>query len=241
MVNTRNSTAKKLASMERVNEATAAPTDYISSDTEVNRLIESLSPESKQLVKVLTMIISIELSVKLSTVQKELSEKDKKIDLLTGEVNGLKEKINDLESNIDSVDQYERRDTIILNGPSLPQENNNEHTTSVVINTIKDNLKINLKESDISVSHRLGVPKQQKNRPIIVKLMNRTLKQDLIGACINLKPKLYINESLTPKRRSLFNTILNIRREHKAKFQQCYTKDGTIMIKLQNSTAKHYS
>ena len=154
-------------------------------------------------------------------------------------MNGLQDKISDLESNLDNVDQYERRDTIILSGPSIPAETNTEHTTSVVVNTIKDNLKINLKDSDISVSHRLGSQKQQRNRPIIVKLTNRTLKHDLIGACIQLKPQLYINESLTPKRKNLFNTILNIRRQHKAKFQQCYTKEGTIFIKLHNSTIKY--
>ena len=239
MVNTRSTSAKKFSNMENLNEATTPSTENTTSESEVNRLIESLSPESRQLVKVLTMIISIELSVKLSNIQKELDEKDKKLDLLTSEVNGLKEKIFDLESNIDTVDQYERRDTIILSGPSLPPETNNEHTATVVIDTIKDNLKINLKETDISVTHRLGPQKQQRNRPIIVKLMNRSLKQDLVGACINLKPKLFINESLTPKRRNLFNTVLNIRRQLKAKFQQCYTKDGTVIIKLRNSTVKH--
>ena len=104
MVNTRTSAAKKLAKMENVNEATTASTENINSDSEVNRLIETLSPESRKLVKVLTMIISIELSVKLSTVQNELAEKDKKLEQLTSEVNGLKEKIHDLESNIDNVD-----------------------------------------------------------------------------------------------------------------------------------------
>ena len=69
--------------------------------------------------------------------------------------------------------------------------------------------------------------------------MTRNLKHDLVGACVQLKPKLYINESLTPKRRNLLNTVLTIRKDHKAKFQQCYTKDGTIMVKLKNSTVKH--
>ena len=54
-----------------------------------------------------------------------------------------------------------------------------------------------------------------------------------------MKPKLYINESLTPRRRVLFNTVLQIRKAHRQKFQQCYTKDGKVIVKLRNSTVKH--
>ncbi|XP_045107556.1 uncharacterized protein LOC123502498 [Portunus trituberculatus] len=71
-----------------------------------------------------------------------------------------------------------------------------EATNDTVINTIKDNLNVTIKDSDISISHRLGKQKQQNNRPIIVKLANRSLKQDLVGACVRTKPRnLYINES----------------------------------------------
>ena len=49
-----------------------------------------------------------------------------------------------METHIDSVEQYERRDTVILSGSSLPLETNTEHTPSVVVNTIKETLKINI-------------------------------------------------------------------------------------------------
>ena len=172
-------------------------------------------------------------------LRQSLEEKDKQIKDLTCEVNGLKSKVCELEANIDSVDQYERRDTIILSGPALPPETNNELTNNVVISAIKDNLRINISESDLSITHRLGPHTQQRKRPIIVKLTNRTLKQDLVGACVRLKPQVYIIESLTPRRRILFNTVLHIRKTHKQKFQQCFTKDGKITIKLRNSTVKH--
>ena len=74
---------------------------------------------------------------------------------------------------------------------------------------------------------------------MIVKLVNRYLKYDLVGACIQLKPNLYINESLTPKRLSLFKAVLNIRKLHRERFSQLHTKDGNIIVKLKNSTVKH--
>ena len=126
--------------MER-NEPVTQTTECDSDESEVNRLIGSLSQESQSLVKVLTLIISIQLSQKLSNINKELEKKDKQIQNLTSVVNDLQDKISDLESNLDNVDQYERRDTIIPSGPSVPTETDTEHTASVVVNTIKDNLK----------------------------------------------------------------------------------------------------
>lgn len=231
MVNT-----KKSASNE---EATDDTTTFLCDDPELLSQLGTLSAESRTLVQVLTKIIFTKIGDRFDTLEAALVEKDREIKHLTSEVNGLKDKVDELETTIDSVDQYERRDTIILSGSALPQETAMEITNNTVIKTIKDNLQVNIKDSDISISHRLGQQKQQKNRPIIVKLLNRSLKQDLVGACVRMKPNLYINESLTPRRRVLFNTVLHIRRTHKQKFQQCFTKDGKIIIKLRNSAVKH--
>lgn len=229
MVNTRTSSNAK-----QENEATATTTE-----TDVNALLETLPEEYKIVVKVITEIISTQFSEKIVNLHKEITEKDKLINHLTSEVTTLTSRVDDLEHHLDDLDQYQRRDTLILSGASLPLETTHENATNVVTQTIKEHLRINIRETDISVSHRLGKPNQQQNRPIIVKLVNRSLKQDLVGACIQLRPQLFVNESLTPKRRALLNKVLAIRKEHKPKFQQCYTQDGRIVIKLKNSTHKH--
>lgn len=229
MVNTRNSST---AMSKEDNEAKTT------TEADVNALLETLPEEYKIVVKVITEIISAQLSEKMVNLQKELVEKDKQINNLKSEVTTLTSRVDDLELHLDNVDQYERRDTVILSGASLPPESSQENTTNIVTQAIREHLKLNIKETDISVSHRLGKPTQQQNRPIIVKLVNRSLKQDLVGACIKLRPQLYVNESLTPKRRFLLNKVLAIRKVHKAKFQQCYTQDGRIVIKLRNSTQK---
>lgn len=112
------------------------------------------------------------------------------------------------------MDQYERRYTVIIGGPVLPPETTSENTVNVVVSTVNDHLKINLKETDISVAHTLGSPQQQPQRQMIVKLTNRSLKYDLIGACMRVKPQLYINKNLAPNRKSVMNTILAIRKAH---------------------------
>lgn len=108
---------------------------------------------------------------------------------------------------------------VVLTGPSLPPETPSEHTTSIMVSSIKRNQELNIKESDISITHKLEPHEHQRNWKIIVKLMNRSLKQDLISVYIQLKLKIYINESLTPKCRIFFNAILGTRREHRSKFQ----------------------
>ena len=81
---------------------------------------------------------------------------------------------------------------------------------------------------------------QPSNRPIIVKLHSRQKKDDIMTACITVKPNLYINESLTPKRLGLFKIIRNIRKNNEDLFQQLYTKDGTICVKLKCSNQKYF-
>ena len=136
--------------------------------------------------------------------------------------------------------KYERRDTIIVSGPDLPKEELNENSVDVVVRSIRENLHINLNNSNINVAHRLGAKKSQNDsRPIIVKLQSRQTKYTIMNACVTVRPNLYINESLTTKRRSLFKIVWDIRKQHREKFQQCYTNDGKIVVKLKHSHRKH--
>lgn len=164
--------------------------DFISSD------IAHLSEEGKVIVNTIVKALCI-----LS------KEKDEKIEKLPDRVNSLEDTVSKLENQLDDVEQYERRDTIIISGPVLPKEQNHENPTDLVVKAIKDNLHINLNHADINVAHRLGSKTQNKERPVIVKLLNRSKKSEIMEACVKVKPSLYVNESLTPKRRNIFNTV----------------------------------
>lgn len=193
----------------------------------INQDIASLSPEGKTIVGAI-----------VKALQVMSDAKDQCIMQLRKKVTTLENKVTDLENHIDEISQYERRDTIILSGPALPQVNNNENSTLVAANAIKDNLKINFSPVDINVAHRIG-NKSAQNRPMIVKLHSRQKKDDIMTACLTVRPNLYINESLTPKRLGLFKVIWNIRKNNRDLFQQLYTKDGKIYIKLKCSNQKH--
>lgn len=208
-------------------------------NAELPELLNSLSEESRTLVKIIKMVITEQFRGEIQTLREELVKRDSEITQLKTEVKDLNIKVEDLESHLDSIEQYQRRDTVIISGPALPQESQHENPVHLIVNTLKDTLKINVQEQDISVAHRLGPFNQNHPRPMIVKLMNRSHKYDIIGACLTIKPDLYINESLTPSRLNLFKKILAIRKQHRQKFSQCHTKDGKIIVKLGNSMMKH--
>ena len=186
--------------------------------------INLLSEEGKTIVRIL-----------LKAMNNMSDSKDQTIKQMQTKIEKLENSVIQLQDQLDDVNQYERRDTIIVGGSALAQEIPNENSAEVIVRTIKDQLKINITQNDINVAHRIG---NSTKRPIIVKLHSRQKKEDIMSACITIKPNLHINESLTPKRRALFKQIWEIRKNNRELFQQCYTKDGKICVKLKCSNLK---
>lgn len=199
----------------------------------------NLSGELLTVINIIGKVIQSQFDTYLTKLDQINKVKDEKITHLESKVCALENKITVLQDTIDDVDQYERRDTVIISGPSLPDETTHENPADLIVNTIKQQLHINMTHSDINVAHRLGTKQQDKKRPIIVKLQNRAKKSELVQACVTVKPQLYINESLSPRRRSIYSTVRKIRAQHKHLFQQCYTSDGKIIVKLKSSATKY--
>ncbi|KAK3895532.1 hypothetical protein Pcinc_000770 [Petrolisthes cinctipes] len=160
----------------------------------------NLPGDMQALVTIIGKVIQTQFDTYFSKFDNLNTAKNRQIDQMQTKINELENKIINLEITIDDVDQYERRDTVIISGPSLPHESTNENPCDLIVNTIKHHLHVNMTHADINVAHRIGRKTQGKTRPIIVKLQNRIKKSELVHACITVKPQLYINESLTPKR-----------------------------------------
>ena len=113
--------------------------------------------------------------------------------------------------------------------------------------TLNGVLHLHTSPGDVNGAHRFGrkqvsedgASSSKHKRPIIVKLHSRTLKSMIIKKCIETKPKLYVNESLSPVRRAIYRRFLGIRREHKGLITQLHTTDGNIIIKLKDETERH--
>ena len=162
------------------------------------------------------------------------SEKDKKISDLSLEVDSLKRKAEKMEDQIDESDQYERRDTLIISGDSLPESSSDEDCTRIICQAVQEKLNYIVSPTEISVAHRLG-PKSSSQRPdkrkIIAKFCRRNTKKDLLAAARRVKPNnLYINESLTAQRQTICFALRKAKKDYPNKISGVSTVDGRVFV-----------
>ena len=223
--------------------------------------LSSLSNDSKILYKAIEKSITTHVKnitdhydAQIAIKDEQISNLAKKVDSLETTNSQLLDRVKRLEFDLDETAQYERRDTLILSGSMIPAEQTGEDPSQMVVDIIKDHLKVPFNIKDINVAHRLGRMRKESSfsRPIIVKLLSRSKKSQIVHARISQSksnessnagntPVLHINESLTPVRRTLFYKARQLRKKHPDLFKQLYTKDGKIMIKLTATGDRKYS
>ena len=191
--------------------------------TEKNQKIKELERNHQQLMEQnVDMINAMEIN---STAIKKL--KDLQIDnleekLLEAEVckGKLIKKISSLEEKIDATEAYERRDTVILSG-AIPPVSPNENIRQVTVDLIKSKYRnFDITPNDISVCHRLQSKSPSNGSPkppnIYVKFVRRDSKRELIRTskeqARETQNKLFANESLTPTRTAILQSLLKIKR-----------------------------
>ena len=187
-----------------------------------------------------------ELVEENTLLKSQLLNQTQELQSLREEVKQLNDNISDqnnrfikLESYVDSLDSYIRRETVIISSEDIPSETSDENCTKLAIDLVKSKLNYEIKSEDISIAHRLGKKLPDKKRPLIVKLTRRSIKHQMVRKCVQKRPlKFGINESLSPLRRSIFNTLRAVKKDYND-IQQLHTNDGTIIMKL-NSTGETY-
>ena len=173
-----------------------------------------------------------ELRDEISSLKEMMSSRDDCIQTLTEEVSTLKEKIQKLENLVDDEDAFVRRESLILSGTAVPPATNGEICSNVAREVLKNKIKLELDPNEISVCHRLG-PKPQAQgpdtRPLTVRFCRRdTKRRILFTKRDNADPRytLHINESLTPKRRTIMYALRQIRKAHPNIVTGCNTLEG---------------
>ena len=189
--------------------------------------LDDLSEESRSIV----MLFRNDISELKTHFESLLKRKDAEISELKESVSHLKEELSKAKLLIDDADAYERKDTVILSGEHIPLAETGENCIEIVKNIVKDHFKINLSTETISTAHRLGrkPPNQTPDRRnIVVKLVRRDLKQDLIHASRKqMRPaKLFVFESLTPSRNTLLYALRQMKKSKLIK--GCTSYDGRI-------------
>ena len=107
--------------------------------------------------------------------------------------------VQSLCSDIDVIEQYERRDTLIITGPDLPVASHNENS-KIIVKNLLDEVGATVDLNDISISHRIGhkptnAPAEDK-RGIVFRLCRSNLVQAIFNACKRTKPS-FLRELLS--------------------------------------------
>ena len=137
------------------------------------------------------------------------------------------QKANDQSMVSEAHEQYSRRNCLLIHGVA---ESHGESTDSLVIDTMKKHLAVNLSPNDLDRSHRLGPRRSDgRARPIIIKFSCYNVRASVYAAKRKLKgSNLLITESLTRQRvRALSDAKLKYGKEN------VWTMDGEILTKLE--------
>ena len=210
-------------------------------DTEIFSSISPTTNDCKKLIPALkTLFESMQMNFEQmfsdfkSEFFAEIRKKDEEIAELRSEVSSLKTIVNKLEDQLDDNDAYERRDTLIFSGSSLPNFQQNENCPDLLRNIIKDNLNIVLPPDGISACHRLGsksASQRPDTRPIIAKFCQRSTKNDILSAARKLRrPQFFANESLTPPRQTIAYVLREAKKEFPNIISGCSTRDGHVCV-----------
>ena len=190
---------------------------------------------------------------KLNFLCKEISQ-IKKLQL---EVTKLKKenmekdvKIKSLESRLEDLEQYTRRDDLVISGMKMTHktysraassshsEDQNdgapvieEQTLECKVVNLLNKCDVPIKSEDISACHTIGIGDSEGNKPVVIRLINRKLKFDIFQCSKMLREKenVYINEHLTKLNSAIARQAIILRRH--GKISATWTRNCRVYIK----------
>ena len=203
--------------------------------------LSGLSEESKKLVSILLSGISVFIDKRLHKTSQEYETK----------LIRLEKRIETLEDKLDTLENYGRRESLVLSGPIVtndspnrnPRNRDSEDCLSIVSKVCTEQLGVNLPKEMISVAHRLGKLKESgpDKRSIIFRLVRRDLKYSIFKACRIKKPQFSINESVSPLRNTIMYVLRKAREEYPRKFGRNFTEEGNVRLMIPKTDgAKEY-
>lgn len=149
----------------------------------------------------------------ITELKKTLLEKDKKI--------------SELESKIDNLEQYQRRQCVRIFGIV---EEENEDTNKIAID-VAQKIGVELNVSDIDRSHRVGRRDGDKPRPIIVKFVSYRKRWEIFSNKRKLKgSKITVREDLTKVRHAILREAIT-----RFGLNSVWTSDGVIIVNHQGT------
>lgn len=223
--------------------------------SDVVKLLQEMREENKLNITHLELEIgkSVEFNhekiEELSAIIKIQSESLKNFEIMYKTINEenvkLKRTVSSLEQRIDDLEQYSRGNCLEING--IPEEKN-ENILDIVTK-LGTSLGMTINEDMVDTCHRLGQKTPDKVRGVIVKFTRRIVKEEMlrkrrikrnlntkdIGFTNQSAEVIYMNESLTPIRRKIFNAARALKKEKG--YQFLWVRNGKVLMRM-NEGAK---
>ncbi|PIK55107.1 hypothetical protein BSL78_08002 [Apostichopus japonicus] len=172
---------------------------------ELRSLIQSAVKEAIQVsLDKLSHIMEIHKG-KIHELECQLERSSKELTALTSEHGNFKSDMEQVKCELNVLEKYSRRNFIRIFG--IP-ENSDENTNLLIKNLALDKLAVELKETDLDRSHRIGKPNNKGCRAIIMKFTNYMAKSQVLRSRRKLKSTgIVIQEDLTPRNRALLKKV----------------------------------
>ena len=166
----------------------------------------------------------VELKGKVHDLEVENIDMKKRLDILEKERETARDNIQSAKQKSVENDQYARRNGMIVLGIV---ENNQEDLKAILLDTIKNKIKLQIKAEDIEIIHRIGTRTLGKNRPIIVRFRFRDTKYSVMSARKVLKNSgIVFAEDLCSELQSLQKEV-----SRHPGVQACWAWNGKIQAK----------
>lgn len=206
---------------------------------DIKVLIQKEIPDIESIVNkaadVAVSKFSEKLQKEIASVKTENSALRKENNLLNDKVVKLEGRVSELESAVDTGEQYSRRGCLRITGI---KEVDGEDTDAIVLKMAYE-LEAGLTIADLDRSHRVGKIRPGQNRAIIAKFATHRARQSLYSKRKDLRgnvnyANVYINEDLTSTRSRL---LFNARQYAKANLvKSAYSSNGNIYVKDKSDT-----
>ena len=187
----------------------------------------SLTPENANLAETIGKIL---VKAVLAATDVMLKEERKKHE---AEVQALKAKIQTLADQRDELENYTRRNTIVISGPALPKSATNEDCYDVVTKLVATTGE-KITREDIDICHRLPSRNGEDDRnkkPIIAKFVRRETKHKILRACRIRQPKdIFFNESVSRTRSTILYILRRVKKDLPGRISSVKTEEGNVKV-----------
>ena len=196
--------------------------------------------EAAELEKFIADAVKRETSMlreEIKILKSEQKKVEEVVESLKTENKKLWEKLTLLDRNIDQVEQYNRKTSLILGGdfPEYREGETPGETREAAMAVIKEKLKVELK-GGIAACHRL-----RNKKRVIVKFQDLDDRDAVYQAKFEQKgewkEKVTVHENLTDKRAKMVALLEEMRK--RKEIANYHTKNGIIMAR--DDTDKRYS